>query len=226
MIYKIVTLGDSTMQFNNQFKFPQTGWPQALVRFVEPSCKILNFAKNGRSTKSFLEQGLFTEALESIDENTLVLIEFGHNDLKKEDPLRYTTPYGTYQENIKYMVSEIKKKNASVILLTSITERIFKDGVLQKTHGEYPQAMRDVAKELGVVCIDLFERTYEIVQKEGEILSKRFYMNFEAGLYENKPDGCLDDTHLRYDGAYMVAKCFYEEMQKLALYPEIFITEA
>ena len=226
MINRIVTLGDSTMQFNNQFKFPQTGWPQALVRFLEPTCTICNFAKNGRSTKSFIEQGLFAEALDYINENTLVLIEFGHNDLKKEDPLRYTTPYGTYQENLKYMVKEVQKKNAQVILLTSITERIFKDGVLLKTHGEYPQAMKDLASELGVVCIDLFEKTYEIVQREGENLSKRFYMNFEAGLYENKPEGCLDDTHLRYDGAYMVAKCFYNEMQKLGLYPEIFITEA
>lgn len=48
---RIITLGDSTMQFNNFLKFPQTGWPQALERFVRPDVEILNFAVNGKSTK-------------------------------------------------------------------------------------------------------------------------------------------------------------------------------
>lgn len=226
MIKRIVTLGDSTMQFNNQFKYPQTGWPQALERFLIRTCPILNFAKNGRSTKSFIEQGLFKEALEEIQENDLVLIEFGHNDLKIEDSSRYTTPYGTYQDNLKYMVEEVQKKKAKVILLTSITERKFENGKLLKTHGEYPNAMKDLAKKLNVICIDLFERTREVVEQAGEELSKRFYMNFDAGLYENKMEGSNDDTHLRYEGAYMVANCFYKEMIRLKLYPEIFITEA
>ena len=69
----------------------------------------------------------------------------------------------------------------------------------------------------------MFERTREIVLAEGEEKSKRFYMNFEGGLYKNKEDGLTDNTHLRYDGAFMVATCFYEEMKKLNLYPEIFI---
>lgn len=226
MIKRIVTLGDSTMQFNNQFKFPQTGWPQALERFLKRTCPIVNYARNGRSTKSFIEQGLFDEALAAIQEDDLVLIEFGHNDVKVEDPLRYTTPYGTYKDNLKYMVEEVQKKKAKVILLTSISERKFKNGVLLKTHGEYPQAMMDLAKELKIVCIDLYEKTREVIIQVGEEKSKRFYMNFEAGIYENKMEGSKDDTHLRYDGAYMVANCFYKEMKKLNLYPEIFITEA
>lgn len=225
MIKRIVTLGDSTMQFNNRTKFPQTGWPQALVRFLNPNIAVLNFAKNGRSTKSFIEQGLFDEALKNICESDLVLIEFGHNDLKIEDPLRYTTAYGTYQENLRFMVKEIQKKKAEVILLTSITERKFENGVLLKTHGEYPEALKSVAAELGVVCIDLFEKTREVVIQEGDEKSKRFYMNFGPGLYENKIEGSNDDTHLRYDGAFMVANCFYKEMKKHGIHNEIFIEE-
>lgn len=223
MIKRIVTLGDSTMQFNNYLKFPQTGWPQALVRFVRTDIHIQNFAVNGRSTKSFIDQGLFSNALEYIDESDLVLIEFGHNDLKIEDPLRYTTAYGTYQDNLRFMVNEIKKKKAEVILLTSITERKFENGVLLNTLGEYPQALKSVAAELGVVCIDLFEKTREVVAKEGDEKSKRFYMNFESGLYDNYIEGLCDNTHLRYDGAYMVANCFYKEMIKLGIHDDIFI---
>ncbi len=221
MIKRIVTLGDSTMQFNNHLKYPQTGWPQALERFVK--CPILNFARNGRSTKSFIDQGLFSEALDSIEADDLVLIEFGHNDSKISDPLRYTEPYTSYQQNIKYMVDEILKKKARVILLTSITERKFENGKLLRTHGDYPQAVIDLAKKLNLDYIDLYEKTKEVVEKEGEELSKRFFMNFDKGLYENKPEGSIDDTHLRYDGAFMVADCFYKEMKRLNLYPEIFI---
>jgi len=221
MIKRIITLGDSTMQFNNFSKFPQTGWPQALERFVK--VPIINFAKNGRSTKSFIDQGLFKEALDEVKEDDLVLIEFGHNDLKKADPLRYTEAYGSYQDNLKYMASEVLKKKAKVILLTSITEHIFENGVLLKTHGDYPDAVIDLAKKINLDYIDLFARTREVVIAEGEEKSKRFYMNFEGGLYESKPDGLNDNTHLRYDGAFMVANCFYKEMKRFNLYPEIFI---
>ncbi len=221
MIKRIVTLGDSTMQFNNHLKYPQTGWPQALERFVK--CPILNFAKNGRSTKSFIEQGLFSEALSQIKEGDLVLIEFGHNDSKIMDPSRYTEPYDSYQKNLKYMADEVKKKKAEVILLTSITERKFENGVLLKTHGDYPSAVIDLAKQFNFDYIDMYEKTREIVEKAGEELSKRFFMNFGEGLYNNKPEGSIDDTHLRYEGAFMVADCFYKEMQRLSLYPEIFI---
>ena len=202
MVKRIVTLGDSTMQYNNFSKFPQTGWPQALDRFVK--VPIINFARNGRSTKSFIDQGLFEKALEEIKEDDLVLIEFGHNDLKKNDPLRYTEAYGSYQENLKFMAFEVLKKKSKVILLTSITERVFENGVLLKTHGEYPNAVIDLAKQNKLDYIDLFERTREIVLAEGEEKSKRFYMNFDGGLYESKPDGLNDNTHLRYDGAFMV----------------------
>ena len=221
MIIRIITLGDSTMQFNNFSKFPQTGWPQALDRFVKVPIK--NFARNGRSTKSFIDQGLFQEALDEIKEDDLVLIEFGHNDLKIADPLRYTEPYGSYQENLKFMALEVLKKKAKVILLTSITEHVFENGVLVKTHGEYPNAVIDLAKMNNFDYIDLFEKTREVVIAEGEEKSKRFYMNFEAGLYDSKPDGLNDNTHLRYEGAFMVANCFYKEMKRLNLYPEIFI---
>lgn len=222
MIERIITLGDSTMQFNNQSKYPQTGWPQALILFLN-GIKILNFARNGRSTKSFLDQGLFDEALNVICDTDLVLIEFGHNDLKQEDPLRYTTPYGTYQENLEYMVNKCREKGAEVILLTSITERKFNNGELLRTHKEYPNAMKSLASKLGIICIDLYERTREVVQCEGEELSKRFYMNFGPGLYQNHINGCNDDTHLRYEGAYMVANCFYKEMISLDIHPEIFL---
>ncbi|HIT49897.1 MAG TPA: rhamnogalacturonan acetylesterase [Candidatus Pelethenecus faecipullorum] len=223
MVQRIITLGDSTMQFNPYNKFPQTGWPQALVRFIRPEVEIKNFAVNGKSTKNFIELKLFEKALNEIGEQDLVLIEFGHNDQKIEDPTRYTKPFEGYQSNLREMVECCTKRGAHVILLTPIAQRNFKDGVLVESHGDYPKAMMELASQMKVPCIDLYTLTKDVLRQEGEELSKRFYMNFGSGLYENHPSGLTDDTHLRYDGAFMVANCFYKAMKSRNLFPELFL---
>lgn len=221
MGYKIITLGDSTMQFNDYTKYPQTGWPQALPRFLKPEVQILNFARNGRSTKSFIDQGLLQTASTYMSESDLVLIEFGHND-SKDDPLRHTEAFGTYKENLKIMVQTAKSHKCDVILLTSIAERKFENGHIINTHGQYPEAMIELAKELGVPCIDMHKATMNVLDETGEEKSKMFFMNYSDDTY-NSIDGKSDDTHLRYDGAFMVANCFFKEMLKHNLRKELFI---
>lgn len=224
MSYRIITLGDSTMQFNNYCKFPQTGWPQALDRFLKPQVEILNFAVNGKSTKNFISLGLFDNALSHIITGDIVLIGFGHNDVKIEDASRFTKPYGDYQDNLKWMIMNCQKKGAKVILLTSIAERLFKNGeFVDSPHVEYTEAAKQVAKELGTPCIDLYRATKEVISLEKDEPSKRFFMNFGPHLYSSHPDGLQDNTHLRYDGAFMVANCFYQEMKKQHLFEELFL---
>ncbi len=218
---KIITIGDSTMQFNDFTKYPQTGWPQALLRFLKPGITIANFAKNGRSTKSFIEQGLLEVASEQMKKGDVVLIEFGHND-KKDDPLRYTEPFTSYKDNLRKMVEVARNHECDVILLTSIAERKFVDGHIVNTHGSYPQAMKDLASELNVPCIDLHNTTMNVLEKTGEQKSKMFFMNFNDDTYDGMP--CKDDdTHLRYDGAFMVAQCFYNEIKKINFRKELFL---
>ncbi len=225
MSKRIVTLGDSTMQFNNFLKFPQTGWPQALTRFVKPDVEILNFAVNGKSTKNYIELGLFDKAYEQIQKDDLVLIEFGHNDVKIEDPLRYTEPYGSYQLNLEYMVNQCKSKGAHVILLTSITERYFSGNVLTESkHYPYVQAMLELAKRINVQCIDMYSLSKKVIESYGEVKSRQLYMYFDADIYENYPSGSVDNTHLRYDGAYEIANCFYKEMMKRKLFVDFFLS--
>lgn len=219
--YKIITLGDSTMQFNDYTKYPQTGWPQALTRFIKQDVQILNFAKNGRSTKSFIEQGLLEEASKYMSDGDLVLIEFGHND-SKDDSLRHTEPFTSYKENLKKMVETAQMHKCDVILLTSIAERKFVNGHVINTHGKYPEAMMELAKEMNIPCIDLHKLTMEVLENTGEEKTKMFFMNFQDNTYTSI-DGKSDDTHLRYDGAFMVTKCFFEEMMKINLRKELFI---
>lgn len=221
MSSKIIILGDSTLQFNDFTKYPQTGWPQALLRFLKRDVVVKNFAKNGRSTKSFLDEGRLEEAMSYASSGDLVLIEFGHNDLK-DDPLRHTDAYGSYQENLRKMVKAAQDRNCDVILLTSIAERKFVNGHVVNTHKDYPQAMKALAEEIKIPCIDLHQKTMDVLEKTGEENSKMYFMNYKDGTYNNI-SGKEDDTHLRYDGAFMVASCFYDEMMRLGIRRELFL---
>lgn len=224
MSRRIITLGDSTMQFNNFIKFPQTGWPQALQRFVKSDVQILNFAINGKSSKNYIELGLFENALSYIQTDDLVLIQFGHNDVKIQDPSRFTRPFVEYKNNLKFMLEACMNKGAKVILLTSISERYFENGVLlESAHYQYTEAMKELAFENNVRCIDMYTITKNMISRLGDENSKRLFMVFDAGVYENYPNGLFDNTHLRYDGAYMVAKCFYDEVIKIDEYKDLFL---
>lgn len=214
---RIICMGDSTMQYNDCTTFPQTGWVQALPRYLPKDSVIENFAKNGRSTKSFIAEGRFAEALNAVKSGDYVLIEFGHNDEKMEDANRGTLPNGEYKDNLSLFVREVRAKGAKPILLSSIARRKFTaEGKVEKTHGEYPMAVKAVAEESGVPFIDMDSLTRAMLEKVGEEKSRAFFMNFDADLYPIYPEGKSDNTHLRYDGAFMVASVAAAEFMKLS----------
>ncbi len=210
----IYMIGDSTMQYNNFQTYPQMGWGQVLGLFAHEGVQIFDYGKNGRSTKSFIDEGRFDKVLSKLSEGDYVICQFGHNDEKIKDPLRYTTPNGTYIENLKYFNDKIKEKKATLVLATSISRHHFIDGVCQDTHLGYPQAMLKFAQENGIVCVDLNTLTLNLYNEMGEEATKRFHMMFPAGMYENYPEGKEDGSHLRADGAYMVAHLFVEGLFK------------
>lgn len=207
-------IGDSTMQYNNFHTYPQTGWGQVINLFCHEDITVLDYAKNGRSTKSFIDEGRFDVVLKKITKGDFVICQFGHNDEKISDPKRYTTPDGTYIENLKYFYDEVTKRGAGFVLATSISRRIFENGVCKDTHLGYPQAMLKFARENNIVCIDLNTLTLDLYNKLGEEETKKFHMIFPAGMYKNFPEGKEDTSHLRYDGAFMVSSLFVNELFK------------
>ena len=213
---RIILLGDSTMQYNDASTYPQMGWGQMLPLFFDKTVEIKNYAKNGCSTKSFIDLGIYDLAINEVKEGDYVVIQFGHNDQKVDNPLRYTTPFGTYQENLRKMASDVITKGAIPIFCTSIYRRFFDANVIRdNVHGPYPKAMIEVAKELKVLCIDMCSITKQLYAKLGDIESKKFFMIFDQGKYEHYPNGMYDNTHLRADGAYEMAKIFTEELKKI-----------
>lgn len=176
----IYMIGDSTMKFNNFLRYPQTGWGQTLDLFTKPGVLIEDHAENGRSTKSFIDEKRFDVILNKIKPGDYLICQFGHNDEKIQDPLRYTEPYSSYQQNLKYYADMTKKHGAHIVFATSITRHKFIDGVCVNTHGDYPQAMIDFCNKEGYTCIDLNKLTMDLYTKLGEEKTKKFHMIFSS----------------------------------------------
>ncbi len=211
---KIFMMGDSTMKYNNIYSYPQVGWGQVLHLFTKNEWLIEDHAENGRSTKSFLDEGRFQVILNRLSAGDFVICQFGHNDEKQSDLSRYTVPYGTYQENLAYFANEVEKKGAHIVFVTSITRHKFENGFCVNTHGDYPQAMLDFAKKNGYTCIDLNTLTRDLYTRIGEEGTKKFHMIFGENVFENYPQGKDDHSHLRYEGAVTIAELFVRAVAK------------
>lgn len=214
---RIFWAGDSTVKANKYDTFPQTGMGQAMPVYLENDVVILNHGENGRSTKSFIEEGRLAAIEKEIGAGDYLFIQFGHNDEKKEDPARFTESHGTYQENLKKMVDMARSHGAYPVLITPLYRRQFnEEGKLREgSHLDYPEAMKELAEREQVPCIDLCRASYEVIQKEGEEKSRRWFMYFEENRYPAYADGMKDNTHLRYEGAERFAGLVAEGLNAL-----------
>jgi lysophospholipase L1-like esterase len=213
----IFMIGDSTMADKDPKAEPERGWGQALQSFFDDTAKVSNHAVNGRSSKSFMDEGRWQTVLNNLLTGDYVIIQFGHND-EKSDAARHTSPYSTYKSNLEKYLSDTRAKKAIPILCTPIVRRKFDErGVLVETHGDYPDAVRQAAKELKVPLLDLQLKTKTLVSELGPEKSKSLFLHAPPGAYANRPDGVQDDTHLNPEGAAAVARMAVEEMKALNL---------
>jgi len=232
---KVYLIGDSTVADYTledgymQKKYPITGWGQVFQQFLtkdslkklnklikSDSALVIDKAKGGRSTRTFFEEGRWKDVLSTLDKNDMVLIQFGHNDAAKDKPERYVDIPG-YKDFLRMYVKETRAKGALPILITPVTRNYpWKDGKLGSAHGEYPQAVKDVAKELNVPIIDLTSLSADFFTTKGnEFVSKHYFMNLDSGKYEAYPKGQKDNTHFQPEGAKEVARLVYEELKKI-----------
>ena len=213
-------LGDSTCANKREDARPETGWGEAFSSFLKEDWRVDNRALNGRSTKSFIAEGCFSEILEVAGLGDAAIIQFGHND-SKPDEKRYSAPFAGYVDNLVYMAKSLMDKGVSVYFATSIARRQFDErGVIKQTHGEYPSAMHYAAFLSSVPCVDMTTTTMVELQRMGEKESRKFYMNLEKGIYENYPDGRSDNTHLTPKGAEWVSSLIARELSALPSRPE------
>lgn len=201
----IFMIGDSTMADKPTSQEVERGWGQMLPMLITEGTKVSNHAKNGRSSKSFMDEGLWDVVYSNLLPNDWVIIQFGHND-QKDDVERHTEPFTTYSNNLEKYVNDTRAKGALPIICTSIVRGKFSDNVLQDTHGDYPKAAIEVARALDVPLLDLQKDTEKFVAELGEARLKEFYVP-------------QDNTHLSPWGATQVAEmaCAQIKTQKLSL---------
>jgi len=232
---KVYLIGDSTVadytldEGYMQKKYPITGWGQVFQQFLKKdslkslswlirsdSALVIDKAKGGRSTRTFFEEGRWKEVLSSLEKNDLVLIQFGHNDGAKDKPERYVDIPG-YKNFLRMYVKDTKAKGALPILITPVTRNSpWKDGVIGNSHGEYPQAVKDIAKELNVPLIDLTSLSAAFFSIKGkDFVSRNYFMNLDSAKYEAYPKGQKDNTHFQPEGAKEVARLVYEGMKEI-----------
>lgn len=208
--------GDSTMSIKDVKAYPETGWGMPFKAFFDQTVTVDNKAKNGRSTKSFIAEGLWASISDNLKEGDYVIIEFGHND---EVPSKATyTPPADYTANLVRFITETRAKKATPILLTPVARRKFNaQGVIQGTHDQYSELVRKVAAEQQVPLIDLDKESQALVQQYGPDDSKFLYDYVAVGENPNYPQGKSDDTHFSELGARKMAELVLADIRKLKL---------
>lgn len=220
----IYMIGDSTMANKNAKNFPETGWGEVLSAFADTSRILVeNHARNGRSTKSFIDQGLWDVVINKIKPGDYLFIEFGHNDKKIHKPKVYARAETTYKINLERFISEARKKGATPVLFTPIVRRHFmENGLLEHTHEKYPDVVKQVGKEQNVTVIDLEAKTKLLIEGLGDEQSKKLFMNLDSLEYTNHPKGKEDNTHLTRQGAMKIANqavtCIKKQIPELQPY--------
>ena len=208
----VYLVGDSTCSIKETNAYPETGWGMPFVYFFDSTVRIENRARNGRSTKSFMEEGRWDDVMSTLKEGDYVFIQFGHNDEVPSKVGRYTTP-DQFQTNLKKYVADSRSKGAIPILLTPVTRRSFKEGVLTNTHEEYAQLVRDVATSEEVLLMDMTKITMDYISQLGEEKSKMLFMHLEKGEHPNYPNGKSDNTHTNALGARKVAQLVLDQIE-------------
>lgn len=207
--------GDSTMSIKEVKDYPETGWGMPFSYFFDESIVVDNRAKNGRSTNTFISEKRWQGIMDELKAGDYVFIEFGHNDQSKKKKDRYTPPE-QFAANLTQFIADVRSKQASPILMTPITRRYFNaDGSIKDTHPIYADLVRDVAKQTGVVFIDMEKVTQQHFQQLGDENSALRFMHILPNLHPNYPYGVKDDTHLNQLGAREVAQLVLVELKKI-----------
>jgi lysophospholipase L1-like esterase len=187
---RIVLVGDSTVT-------DDSGWGTGFRKLVSDRVDVINTAANGRSSKSFIDEGRWTDALAR--RGQYYLIQFGHNDEPGKGPERETDPGTTYRQNMERYVDEVRALGATPILVTSLVRRIYNDdGTIRTTQTPYVDAVRAIAKAKGVALVDLHAISRDDAEHAGD--------EAWADLSLRDDKGAVDRTHLNAKGSEVVGR--------------------
>ena len=213
---KVWLIGDSTMSNKEVKAYPETGWGMPFTHFFDSTIIVDNRARNGRSTKTFIDEGLWQPVADNVTEGDYVFIQFGHNDEVKTKA-SYTTEE-EYVNNLTRYINESRLKKAIPVLITPVARRKFDLlGHIQGTHDVYSNLVREVARKNDVPLIDLDIKSQALLQQLGTETSKLLFNYLHPNEHPNYPEGKKDDTHFSELGARKMAEIVLAEIRNLKL---------
>jgi lysophospholipase L1-like esterase len=198
--------GDSTV--TDQSKEPYAAWGQMLPRFFQAGAAIANHAESGESLKEFIGEKRLMKIMETIQPGDYLFVQFTHNDQKRGP--NHVDAFTDYKSYLKLYINEARLHGAIPVLVTSMLRRNFDDGKIVNTLEDFPDAMRQTAKEENVPLIDLNIMSKAFYESMGPEQSVRAFVHYPAGTYPGQTAELKDDTHFNAYGAYELAKCVVE----------------
>lgn len=211
---RVFVAGDSTASIYAAGEAPRAGWGQALPVFLNHHVQVVDEAVSGSSSKSFIALGGLKRIESAIGTGDYLLISFGHNDEKINDPARGTDPYTTYQAYLSEYIDVARTHGATPVLVTSVERRRFTaDGTAMPSHGDYPAAMIDLGQRTGVAVVDLATLSRQLWQKLGPEGTKECFLWLAPGANPNYPHGISDNTHFAAKGAIEVARIVARQLK-------------
>jgi pectinesterase len=196
---RIVLVGDSTVT-------DDSGWGAGFKGLATARIEVINTAANGRSSKSFIDEGRWAEALAK--RGQYYLIQFGHNDEPGKGPERETDPKTTYRANMARYVDDVRAIGATPVLITSLIRRLYKDdGTIRTTQTPYVEVVRTLATEKKVPLVDLHAISLADAENAGD--------DVWADLSPRDAQGQVDRTHLNVKGSEVVGRMVVEALCKV-----------
>lgn len=197
---------------------PWASWGQMIPRWFGPEIAISNNAESGLTAGSFLGSYRLDKILTMMKKGDYVLCEFGHNDQKEK--MSGAGAWYNFSYNLKVFIDKVRAKGGNIIFVTPTQRRHFDDAThskIQETHGDYPDAMRAVAKREGVPVIELHDMTRTFFETLGYEDSKKALVHYPANTFPGQDKPLADNTHFNPYGAYEIAKMVVMGMKQLHL---------
>jgi lysophospholipase L1-like esterase len=187
---KIVLVGDSTVA-------TEGGWGPGFCAVLTKNVTCVDLALNGRSSKSFRDEGAWKKAL--AEHGDYYLIQFGHND-QKPDPSRHTDADTTFVAQLTQYVADVRALGGVPVIVTSLSRRTLVDGKVKEDLKDYAVAARRVAAEEDITCIDLNTLSTRLLNTMTQVQADEFDMTGHADAKAENGAAPLDRTHLNDKG--------------------------
>lgn len=210
----IYLAGDSTV--TDQDVEPWASWGQFITNYFDDKVVVANYAVSGSALSSFKSSNRLKKIISLIKPGDYLFVEFAHNDEKLKGP--ENTAWESYSKYLTEYVENARNKGAIPILVTPTQRRAFNpDGTLKPTHGDFPDAMRAVAKKLNVPLIDVTQMTTQLYEKWGDEMSRKAFVQYPANTFPGQEKALEDNTHFNSFGANEIALCVIKGIRDLDL---------